>query len=64
MKRKVNRKNYPEADDFERKQKKHLSKKAKKPWSKRKLSIYDEFEEEDLNDYSFNYNDFEEDEDF
>jgi hypothetical protein len=62
MKRKVNKKNYPEVDNFERKQKKHFSRKAKRP--KRKLSIYDEFEDDELDDYSFNYDDYEDDEDF
>lgn len=50
MKKKVHRKNYPELDKFDRKQKKHTSSKNKSP--KQKLSIYDEFEDEDLKDNS------------
>ncbi len=62
MKRKVNKKNFTEVDNFERKSKKHPAKREK--GSKRKLSIYDEFEDEDLIDYSLNkHNNFEEDED-
>ncbi|SHF99301.1 hypothetical protein SAMN05444274_11729 [Mariniphaga anaerophila] len=53
MKQKVNKKNYPEGDNFERKQKKHLGKKDRS--SKRRLTIYDEFEDEDLVDYSTNF---------
>ena len=49
MKRKVNKKNYTEADNFERKPKKSQARKEKS--SKRKLSIYDDFEDEDLDDY-------------
>ena len=60
MKRKVNKKNYPEPDNFGRKQKKQFAKRAKR--DKRRLSIYDEFDEEELNDYSFSYDDFEDDE--
>lgn len=56
MKRKVNKKNYVEADNFERKQKKHLGRKDRS--SKRRLTIYDEFDDEDLDDYSSNYDDF------
>lgn len=55
MKRKGNKKNYPEADNFERKAKKHSEKKGKS--SKRRLSIYDEFEDEDLLDYSYKRDD-------
>ncbi|MEE4286575.1 MAG: hypothetical protein V2I31_10510 [Mariniphaga sp.] len=62
MKRKVNKKNFTEADNFERKQKKHLGKRDKS--SKRRLTIYDEFEDEDLDDYASNYDDFEEEDDF
>ncbi len=63
MKRKVNKKNYIEADNFERKQKKHLGRREKS--SKRRLSIYDEFDDEDLDDYSLNgEDDFEEESDF
>lgn len=61
MKRKVNKKNYTEVDNFERKQKKHLTRKDRS--SKRRLTIYDEFDDEDLDDYSSNYGDFDEDED-
>jgi hypothetical protein len=62
MKRKVNKKNYTEADNFERKPKKSHAQKDKS--SKRKLSIYDDFEDEDLDDY-FSYrnqDEFDEDE--
>lgn len=62
MKRKVNKKNFIEADNFERKQKKHLGKRDKS--SKRRLTIYDEFDDEDLDDYSSNYDDFDEEDDF
>ncbi|RIH65486.1 hypothetical protein D1164_10225 [Mariniphaga sediminis] len=62
MKRKVNKKNYTEVDNFERKQKKHPEKRDKS--SKRRLSIYDEFDDEDLDDYASNYEDLDEDEDF
>ena len=61
MKRKVNKKNYTEVDNFDRK-KKHSAKKDKS--SKRRISIYDEFEEQDLDDYSFNYDDLDEDDDY
>lgn len=61
MKRKVNKKNYTEVDNFERKQKKHLTRKDRS--AKRRLTIYDEFDDEDLDDYSSNYDDFDEDED-
>jgi hypothetical protein len=62
MKRKVNKKNFTEGDNFERKQKKHVGKRDKS--SKRRLTIYDEFEDEDLDDYSSNYDDFDEEDDF
>ena len=62
MKRKVNKKNYTEVDNFERKQKKHAGKRDKS--SKRRLTIYDEFEDEDLDDYTSGYDDFEEEDDF
>jgi hypothetical protein len=52
MKRKVNKKNYTEVDNFERKTKKYTGKRDKS--SKRKLSIYDEFEDEGLDDFSVN----------
>lgn len=61
MKRKVNKKNYTEVDNFDRK-KKNAAKKDKS--SKRRISIYDEFDEEDLDDYSFNYDDFDEEDDY
>ncbi|NLB25219.1 MAG: hypothetical protein GX820_00850 [Bacteroidales bacterium] len=60
MKRKVNKKNYNEVDNFDRKQKKHSARKEKS--SKKRLSIYDEFDEEDIDEYSFSYDD--EDDDF
>lgn len=60
MKRKVNKKNYNEVDSFDRKQKKHSARKEKS--SKKRLSIYDEFDEEDIDEYSFSYDD--EDDDF
>jgi len=62
MKRKVNKKNYTEVDNFERKTKKSPTQKDKS--SKRKLSIYDDFEDEEPEDYfSYkDYDDFEEDE--
>lgn len=62
MKRKVNKKNFTEADNFERKQKKHVGTRDKS--SKRRLTIYDEFEDEDLDDYSSNYDDLDEEDDF
>ncbi len=55
MKRKVNKKNYTEADNFDGKPKKQSSKRDKS--SKRRLSIYDEFDDEDLDDYSSSYDD-------
>jgi hypothetical protein len=61
MKRKVNKKNYTEVDNFERKRKKHLGRKDRS--SKRRLTIYDEFDDEDLDDYSSDYDDFDEDDD-
>lgn len=51
MKRKGNKKNYNEVDNFERKGKKSTSKKDKS--SKRRLSIYDDFEDEDFDDEDF-----------
>jgi hypothetical protein len=62
MKRKVNKKNYTEVDSFERKPKKHPGKRDKS--AKRRLSIYDEFDDEDLVDYSSNYDDFDEEDNF
>ncbi len=61
MKRKVNKKNYTEADNFERKTKKSQSHKDKS--SKRKLSIYDDFEDEEPDDYYFSRDDDFEEED-
>ena len=61
MKRKVNKKNYIEEDSFGRTQKKHAVKRDKS--SKRRLTIYDEFEDEDLEDYTSNYDDFDEEDD-
>ena len=61
MKRKVNKKNYTEVDNFERKPKKSQAQKEKS--SKRKLSIYDDFEDDDLEDYYLSRDDdFDEDE--
>lgn len=52
MKKKVNRREFSDLDKFDRKQHKHFSAKSKE--SKRKLSIYDEFsDEEDYLDYKF-----------
>lgn len=62
MKRKVNKKNYTEVDSFEGKPKRTVAKRDKS--SKRRLSIYDEFDDEDLDDYSSNYDDFDEEEDY
>jgi hypothetical protein len=62
MKRKVNKKNYAEVDNFEGKPKKQTAKRDKS--SKRRLSIYDEFDEEDLDDYSSNFDEPDEDEDY
>lgn len=50
MKRGVNKNSTQEFDKFDRKQKKKASSKTKS--SKRKMSIYDEFEDEDLLNYS------------
>jgi hypothetical protein len=61
MKRKVNKKNYSEVDNFDRKQKRHSAKREKS--SKRRLSIYDEFDEEDIDDYSFSYDDIDDEDD-
>jgi hypothetical protein len=58
MKRGVNKNSTPEFDKFDRKQKKKTGSKTKDP--KRKMSIYDEFEEEDLSDYSSGIDDFDE----
>jgi hypothetical protein len=49
MKRKVNKKNFPEEDNFNKRPKKGQVKKDRS--SKRRLSIYDDFEDEDLDDY-------------
>ncbi len=54
-------KNFAEVDNFERKQKKHPGKKDRS--TKRRLTIYDEFDGEDLDDYSSDYYDFDEDDD-
>ncbi|MFW5832130.1 MAG: hypothetical protein ACOCVA_07740 [Prolixibacteraceae bacterium] len=53
MKRKVNKKNYTEVDNFENKAKRNIPKKDRS--FKRKLSIYDDFEDEDLDDYQLGY---------
>ena len=62
MKRKVNKKNYTEADNFDGKPKKQVAKRDKS--SKRRLSIYDEFDDEELDDYSSNYDDPDEGDDY
>jgi len=63
MKRKVNKKNYTEVDNFDRKQKRNPARRDKS--SKKRLSIYDEFDDEDPDDYSYRFNQFEdEDEDY
>ena len=62
MKRKVIKKNHYEVDNFERKKKKHPGKKEKR--SKRRLSIYDELEDEDLDDYSSDFDDLDEEDEF
>ena len=59
MKKKVDRHSTPELDKFDRKQKKHTASYKPKS-SKHKLSIYDEFEDEDLNDYSGDLEDWQE----
>ena len=59
MKRKENKKNYREDNGFEKKPKKHFSKKDR--GTKRRLTIYDEFDDEDSDDYSLDYD--EEDDD-
>jgi hypothetical protein len=51
MKRKVNKKNFNEVDNFDRKVKKKPLKREKS--SKKRLSIYDEFDDEDLDDFSY-----------
>ena len=56
MKRGVNKNSTSEFDKFDRKQKKKASPKTKD--FKRKMSIYDEFEDEDLSDYSSGMDDF------
>jgi hypothetical protein len=58
MKNKVNKNNFPDFDKFDRKQKKHTGSKIKS--SKHKLSIYDEFEDEDLMNYSLDSEESEE----
>ncbi|SHJ05539.1 hypothetical protein SAMN05444280_11050 [Tangfeifania diversioriginum] len=66
MKRKVNKKNFNEVDNFDRKVKKKSLKREKS--SKKRLSIYDEFDDEDLDDYSYSkpydFDDDEDEEDF
>jgi hypothetical protein len=51
MKRKVNKKNFNEVDNFDRKVKKKPLKKGKS--FKKRLSIYDDFDDEDLDDSSY-----------
>ena len=54
MKHKVNKKNRPDLDKFDRKQKVHSNSRNKE--SKRRLSIYDEFnDEEDEIDSLYDY---------
>lgn len=55
MKRKVTKKNFAEVENFEGKPKKAAPKRDKS--SKRRLSIYDEFDDEDLDDYSSDFED-------
>ncbi len=62
MKRKVNKKNYTEGDTFEGKPKKQVAKRDKS--TKRRLSIYDEFDDEELDDYSSQYDDPDEDDNY
>jgi hypothetical protein len=62
MKRKVNKKNFTDEENFDKRPKKGQVKKDRN--SKRRLSIYDDFEDEDLDDY-LSYkkqDDFDEDE--
>lgn len=54
MKKKEKRKNFSDLDKFDRKQKK-LSASKQKGSSKHKYSIYEDFEDEDFNDYSADY---------
>lgn len=58
MKKKVNKSRSPELDKFDRKQKKSTGSRDKS--SKQKLSIYDEFDDEDIIDYSSDTDDLEE----
>ena len=62
MKRKVNKKNYIEGETFEGKPKKQVAKRDKS--SKRRLSIYDEFDDEELDDYSSQFDDSDDDDNF
>ncbi len=62
MKRKENKKNFTETDNFERKTKKHQAKKDRS--SKRRLTIYDEFDDESLDDYSSIDEDFDDEDDY
>ena len=61
MKKKSPKKNYNEEDFFEKKPKKNHLKKDKS--SKRKLTIYDDFDDEELDDYPSIYDDLDEEED-
>ncbi|QIA07863.1 hypothetical protein [Draconibacterium halophilum] len=58
MKKKVNKNRLPELDKFDRKQKKYAGSRDKS--SKQRLTIYDEFEDEDLLDYSSDIDELEE----
>ena len=55
MKKKDNRKSFSEFDKFDRKQKRHPGSTEKS--SKHKFSIYDEFDEEALDDSSYDKED-------
>lgn len=58
MKKKVNKNRLPELDRFDRKQKKNAGSRNK--GSKHRLSIYDEFDDEDLLNYSSDFDSLEE----
>ncbi len=60
MKKKDNRKNFSDFDKFDRKQLKHPGSKEK--GSKHKFSIYDDYEEEDLDDSFYGVEDEEDEE--
>lgn len=58
MKKEVTQKNFTEFDKFDRKQKNYSGPKNKSSISK--LSIYDEFEDEDLKNYSSAFEEYDE----